>query len=151
MLVLSRYRDERVMIGDDISVQVIDIRGDKVRLGVDAPPTVPVHREEVYRAINRVGSSREVKRELRLTPGQACDLAYSGVFNAYRQRKLQRLVHETAELATGTDDEVVTIPTHWHTVTDLDEFLDIYVNNGLGVDHYLNTGLIRFAGADHVA
>ncbi len=53
MLVLSRQRDEKVMIGDDIVVQIVDIRGDKVRLGIEAPATVPVHREEIYRAIHR--------------------------------------------------------------------------------------------------
>lgn len=51
MLVLSRHRDEGVMIGDGIRVSVIDIRGDKVRLGIEAPKDVPVHRDEVYEAI----------------------------------------------------------------------------------------------------
>ena len=53
MLVLSRHRDESIMINDDIMVTVIEIRGDKVRLGIDAPPHVPVHRREVYEAIQR--------------------------------------------------------------------------------------------------
>lgn len=53
LLVLSRHRDEVIRIGDDIKVMVVDIRGDKVRLGVDAPSNVPVHRDEVYRAILR--------------------------------------------------------------------------------------------------
>lgn len=53
MLVLSRQRDETIMIGDDIEVTVIDIRGDKVRLGVNAPKEVTVHRKEVYDAIRR--------------------------------------------------------------------------------------------------
>lgn len=53
MLVLSRKRDEKIVIGDNIIVTVIDIRGDKVRLGFDAPTEIPVHREEVYRAIQR--------------------------------------------------------------------------------------------------
>jgi carbon storage regulator len=53
MLVLSRKRDERIMIGDEISLLVVDIRGDKVRLGIEAPSDVPVHRKEVYEAIQR--------------------------------------------------------------------------------------------------
>lgn len=53
MLVLSRQRDETIMIGDDIEVTVVDIRGDKVRLGTNAPRNVSVHRKEVYDAIRR--------------------------------------------------------------------------------------------------
>lgn len=53
MLVLSRQRDESIIIGDNIVITVVDIRGDKVRLGIDAPKEVPVHRQEVYEAIQR--------------------------------------------------------------------------------------------------
>jgi len=53
MLVLSRHRDESIMIGDDIVITIVDIRGDKVRLGIDAPQAIPVHRQEVYDAIQR--------------------------------------------------------------------------------------------------
>ena len=53
MLVLSRKKDEKIIIGDKITVMVIEIRGDKVRLGIDAPKEVTVHREEVYEAIKR--------------------------------------------------------------------------------------------------
>ena len=53
MLVLSRHRDESIMIGDDVVVTIVDIRGDKVRLGIDAPQDIPVHRQEVYEAIQR--------------------------------------------------------------------------------------------------
>ena len=53
MLVLSRHRDESIMIGDDIVVTIVDIRGDKVRLGIQAPNHIPVHRQEVYEAIQR--------------------------------------------------------------------------------------------------
>ena len=59
MLVLSRHRDESIMIGDNIVITVVDIRGDKVRLGIQAPTDVPVHREEVYEAIKRENASRE--------------------------------------------------------------------------------------------
>ena len=53
MLVLSRHRDESIMIGDNIVITIVDIRGDKVRLGIQAPSNVPVHREEIYEAIKR--------------------------------------------------------------------------------------------------
>ena len=53
MLVLSRQRDQTIMIGDDIEITVVDIRGDKVRLGINAPTEIPVHRKEVYEAIKR--------------------------------------------------------------------------------------------------
>lgn len=51
MLVLSRQRDETIMIGDEVEITVVDIRGDKVRLGVTAPTRIAVHRKEVYEAI----------------------------------------------------------------------------------------------------
>ncbi len=51
MLVLSRLRDETIMIGEDVEITVVDIRGDKVRLGINAPTTIAVHRKEVYDAI----------------------------------------------------------------------------------------------------
>lgn len=53
MLVLSRRKDERIMIGDDITIMVIEFRDGKVRLGIDAPKHVQVHREEVYKAIKQ--------------------------------------------------------------------------------------------------
>ncbi len=53
MLVLSRQRDESIIIGDNVVVTIVDIRGDKVRLGIDAPSEIPVHRREVYEAIQR--------------------------------------------------------------------------------------------------
>ena len=55
MLVLSRQRDETIMIGDEIEITIVDIRGEKVRLGINAPPHVPVHRKEVYESIKREG------------------------------------------------------------------------------------------------
>lgn len=52
MLVLSRKKNESIVINNDITVTVIEIRGDKVRLGIVAPKEVPVHRQEVYEAIH---------------------------------------------------------------------------------------------------
>ena len=53
MLVLSRKLNERIVINDNIVVTVVEIRGDKVRLGIEAPREVPVHRREVYDAIKK--------------------------------------------------------------------------------------------------
>ena len=66
MLVLSRHRDESIIIGDDIVITVVDIRGDKVRLGIAAPIEISVHRQEVYEAIQR-----ENRQASRLEPHDA--------------------------------------------------------------------------------
>ena len=69
MLVLSRQRDESIMIGDKVVVTIVDIRGDKVRLGIQAPEEIPVHRQEVYEAIRR-----ENHRASQLDPCEARQL-----------------------------------------------------------------------------
>ncbi len=66
MLVLSRQRDESIIIGDNIVVTIVDIRGDKVRLGINAPTEIPVHRQEIYEAIQR-----ENRRASRVDPKDA--------------------------------------------------------------------------------
>ncbi|HEY3242056.1 MAG TPA: carbon storage regulator CsrA [Phycisphaerae bacterium] len=71
MLVLSRQRDETIMIGDDIQITVVDIRGDKVRLGISAPSHIPVHRKEVYDAIQR-----ENREAAQLKPEQLPDVQH---------------------------------------------------------------------------
>jgi carbon storage regulator len=53
MLVLSRQSDEAIIIGDNIRVTIVEVRGDKVRIGIDAPRDVTVHRQEIYDAIRR--------------------------------------------------------------------------------------------------
>ena len=53
MLVLSRTRDESIIIGDNVVVTIVDVRGDKVKLGIEAPQDVTVHRRDVYEAIRR--------------------------------------------------------------------------------------------------
>ena len=53
MLVLSRQKDQTIMIGDDIEITIVDVRGDKVRIGIAAPSSIPVHRKEVYEAIKQ--------------------------------------------------------------------------------------------------
>ncbi len=69
MLVLSRHRDESIMIGDEIVVTIVDIRGDKVRLGIDAPQDIPVHRQEVYDAIQR-----ENRKASQIQPNETRDV-----------------------------------------------------------------------------
>ncbi len=66
MLVLSRQRDQSIMIGDDVVVTIVNVRGDKVRLGIDAPGEIPVHRQEVYDAIQR-----ENRQSDQMEPGKA--------------------------------------------------------------------------------
>lgn len=61
MLVLTRKFDEEIVIGDNVVVKVIEIRGDKVRLGIEAPKDIPVHRREVYDAIERELAATKVK------------------------------------------------------------------------------------------
>jgi carbon storage regulator len=57
MLVLSRKKDERIMIGENIEVTVVEIRGDRVKLGFVGPNEVPIHREEVFRRIETFGEA----------------------------------------------------------------------------------------------
>jgi len=73
MLVLSRHRDESIMIGDDVVVTIVDIRGDKVRLGIEAPQSIPVHRQEVSDAIKRENS-----RASQMGPGATQDVGREG-------------------------------------------------------------------------
>ena len=63
MLVLSRKVNETIVINDNIVITVVEIRGDKVRLGIDAPKDVPVHRQEVYDAMREAEKGREKPKE----------------------------------------------------------------------------------------
>jgi carbon storage regulator len=58
MLVLTRKKNESIIIGDNIVITVVEVRSDKVRLGIEAPKEVPVHRREVYEAIKRSEGSQ---------------------------------------------------------------------------------------------
>lgn len=68
MLVLSRQRDESIMIGDDVEITIVDVRGDKVRLGITAPKSIPVHRREIYDAIQRE-KAQKAEGQAPATPG----------------------------------------------------------------------------------
>ena len=64
MLVLSRQKDESIIIGDDVEVTIVDVRGNKVRLGITAPKNISVHRREVYDAIQREkGRKKEAQKQ----------------------------------------------------------------------------------------
>ena len=63
MLCLSRQKNESIMIGDEIEVSIIDVRGDKVRLGINAPRTVSIHRKEIWNAIQKGKKEKETQPE----------------------------------------------------------------------------------------
>ncbi|MBQ2851177.1 MAG: carbon storage regulator CsrA [Thermoguttaceae bacterium] len=79
MLVLSRYKDQSIYIGDDIVVTIVDVRGDRIRLGIEAPSTVPVHRQEIYEAIRRENAASDVDE------GAVCAVAVDGTATATRR------------------------------------------------------------------
>jgi len=63
MLVLSRQKDESIMIGDNVEITIVDVRGGKVRLGIAAPKDIPVHRREVYEAIQREKGEKKAQKQ----------------------------------------------------------------------------------------
>ena len=83
MLVLSRQRDQAIMIGDDVEVSIVDIRGDKVRIGIDAPRSVSVHRKEIYEAIRD-----ENQAAAQISPGDVAAVVSSP------QNSPMKLAHE---------------------------------------------------------
>ena len=83
MLVLTRGREEEIRIGDEIVVRVLDVKGDRVRLGISAPVHIPVHRQEVYLEIERMNR-------------ESLQIAGSGL------EKARQLMQESPEKAKGT-------------------------------------------------
>lgn len=78
MLVLSRQRDQTIVIGDDIEITIVDIRGDKVRIGINAPRNVTVHRKEIYDAVKRENQSAAGMKPQDLTPAAPSPHAGNG-------------------------------------------------------------------------
>jgi carbon storage regulator len=68
MLVLSRQKDESIMIGDEVEITIVDVRGDKVRLGINAPRSIAVHRREIYDAIQREKAAKAKAEQSETTP-----------------------------------------------------------------------------------
>jgi carbon storage regulator len=86
MLVLSRYRDESIYIGDDVVVTIVDIRGDRVRIGIQAPPDIAVHRQEIYDVIAR---EKHGVHNLEQTPIPTPELPKTQKFTAPLEKKLE--------------------------------------------------------------
>ncbi|MBP3530279.1 MAG: carbon storage regulator CsrA [Thermoguttaceae bacterium] len=84
MLVLSRYKDQSIYIGDDIVVTIVDVRGDRIRLGIEAPSNVPVHRQEIYEAIRRENAVSDVEEDA------VCAVAVDGTATATATRRVVR-------------------------------------------------------------
>lgn len=63
MLILGRRINEAIMIGDDVTVTVLSVKGNQVRLGIDASPDIPIHREELYYKLKQEGSTHKTPRD----------------------------------------------------------------------------------------
>lgn len=104
MLVLSRYRDESIYIGDDVVITIVDVRGDRVRLGIQAPPNVSVHRKEIYDAIAR-------EKQQAIEPQKAKNIKTSAPLEqkiAERRGKVPPVDIDTPTVGFGGISDIVT-------------------------------------------
>ena len=103
MLVLSRQRDESIIIGDNIVITIVDIRGDKVRLGIEAPTEIPVHRQEVYEAIQRENAKADAEgRVMRRGAAKEKSCSKSPSADAKRREAARRRLRwRAAETSSG--------------------------------------------------
>lgn len=102
MLVLTRKRNESIVIGTDVTVQVVEIQGDKVRIGIEAPHEVPLHRREVFEAISRdrgpFPETRRVPVELlRRVIGRLADLGTSDATATLDAFELSKIINPPSE------------------------------------------------------
>lgn len=103
MLVLSRKKDEKIVIGDDITICVVAIQGDKVRLGIEAPEDVSIYREEVYEAIHRLKENNDVAEETCLNPClENLNINIEGTVNHTVQNLVEHTKHG-CDSGPGTD------------------------------------------------
>jgi cytosine deaminase len=95
MLVLSRTRDQSIMIGDDVQLTVVDVRGDKVRLGINAPTSVKVYRKEIYDEIKK-----ENARAATITPADVSNVVGAAqVSEAQKEAKVDSFLQAAIEQA----------------------------------------------------
>ena len=104
MLVLSRHKDEGIIIGNDIKIIVVEIRGDKVRLGIEAPRETPVHRQEVYYVIQKENFSKYLSSEKYIE-------AYELILKGYEPvsediNKLEEGLRRTGKLDKSIEDKL---------------------------------------------
>ena len=108
MLVLTRMISEEIRIGHDVIVRVLDIKGDRVRIGIEAPSEIPVHRQEVYAEIERAnreamevasagleGAQKLMKKDAKAGDGTATTRRKEGAARAQREPKSMEVNHGT--------------------------------------------------------
>ena len=105
MLVLSRQKNEAIMIGDEVEIIVVDIRGDRVRLGITAPSEVPVHRKEVYEAIRseNIAASRAHVTDLRKLDHLLSEAGKAPAKEEKKKKKEQKQDHERKGESDGNE------------------------------------------------
>lgn len=117
MLVLSRQRDEQIVIGDNIVLNVVEIRGDKVRLGIDAPREVSVDRKEVYEAIQREGQKTVRHATQEFEQAQMHDVIRPKPMSTYSiSGEIDGVVHTERIKAEGPAEAIAEIVTRFENV-----------------------------------